>query len=104
MRPGAADTMPRMGDSQGSVLARLATAEAYFSLVEARVGNARALFDYWSTGEGAARIGWGSEGDLTKCHDLVTREAGAAAATFDVWGFCQRAHIRALGRPNDPND
>lgn len=58
---------------------------------------------YWKTGEGAARIRWGTAGDLTRCHDLVRREAGADAATFDVWGFCQNLHKELFGRPN-PRD
>jgi hypothetical protein len=58
---------------------------------------------YWTTGEGAARIRWGTEGDLTRCHRLVTQEAGADAATFDVWGYCQNLHKGLFGRPN-PSD
>jgi hypothetical protein len=104
MRPGAADTMPHMGDSQGTTaVGRLAGARAYFSLVEAQAGNANALRQYWAYGEGAARIRWGTDGDLTRCHDLVTKEAGVDAATFDVWGFCQNLHILRTGRPN-PRD
>lgn len=61
------------------------------------------LKTYWKTGEGAARIRWGSDGDLTRCHDLVTREAGSDAATFDVWGFCQNLHKELFGTPN-PRD
>lgn len=58
---------------------------------------------YWKTGEGAARIRWGTDGDLTRCHRLVTQEAGADAATFDVWGYCQNLHQELFGRPN-PRD
>lgn len=58
---------------------------------------------YWKTGAGARRIRWGTDGDLTRCHRLVTREAGADAATFDVWGFCQNLHKELFGRPN-PRD
>lgn len=58
---------------------------------------------YWKTGAGAARIRWGTDGDLTRCHRLVSREAGAGAATFDVWGYCQNLHKELFGRPN-PRD
>lgn len=58
---------------------------------------------YWKTGEGAARIRWGTDGDLTRCHRLVSREAGADAATFDVWGYCQNLHKELFGRSN-PRD
>jgi hypothetical protein len=63
----------------------------------------RPLKDYWKTGEGAARIRWGTDGDLTRCHRLVRQEAGVDAATFDVWGFCQNLHKELFGRPN-PSD
>jgi hypothetical protein len=61
------------------------------------------LKNYWKTGAGGARIRWGTDGDLTRCHRLVTREAGADAATFDVWGYCQNLHQELFGRPN-PRD
>lgn len=61
------------------------------------------LKNYWKTGAGGARIRWGTDGDLTRCHRLVTQEAGADAATFDVWGYCQNLHKELFGRPN-PQD
>jgi hypothetical protein len=64
----------------------------------------RRLKDYWKSGEGAARIRWGTRGDLTRCHDLVSRAAGVASAGFDAWGFCNNIHKEKFGRPNDPDD
>lgn len=61
------------------------------------------LKNYWKTGAGGARIRWGTDGDLTRCHRLVTREAGADAETFDVWGYCQNLHKELFGQPN-PRD
>lgn len=58
---------------------------------------------FWKTGEGAARIRWGTAGDLTRCHQLVSRAAGVDATTFNVWGFCQNLHQELFGRPN-PRD
>ena len=72
-------------------------------LDEPNTSATQQLKAYWKTGEGAARIRWGTDGDLTRCHGLVTREAGADAATFDVWGFCQNLHKELFGRPN-PSD
>jgi hypothetical protein len=61
------------------------------------------LKSYWKTGAGGAKIRWGTDGDLTRCHQLVTREAGADAGTFDVWGYCQNLHKELFGVPN-PED
>jgi hypothetical protein len=71
-------------------------------LIAATLSTER-LKNYWKTGAGGARIRWGTDGDLTRCHRLVTREAGADAATFDVWGYCQNLHKELFGVPN-PED
>lgn len=73
------------------------------NLDEPNTAATRQLKEYWKTGEGAARIRWGTEGDLSRCHRLVTQEAGADAGTFDVWGYCQNLHKELFGRPN-PSD
>jgi hypothetical protein len=70
---------------------------------EPNTAATRQLKAYWKTGEGAARIRWGTDGDLTRCHRLVSQEAGVDAATFDVWGYCQNLHKELFGRPN-PQD
>lgn len=75
----------------------------HLALDEPNAAATQQLKAYWKTGEGAARIRWGTDGDLTRCHRLVTQEAGAEAATFDVWGFCQNLHKELFGRPN-PRD
>jgi hypothetical protein len=67
------------------------------------IAAAAPLKAYWTSGEGAARIRWGTDGDLTRCHRLVSQEAGADAATFDVWGYCQNLHKELFGRSN-PRD
>lgn len=59
---------------------------------------------YWTMGEGAAQIRWGTDGDLTRCHRLVSRAAGTDATTFDVWGYCQNLHKEVLGVPNPRDD
>lgn len=60
----------------------------------------RQLREYWTRGEGAAKIGWGSEGDLTRCHGFLTKYVGSE----DAWGLCNNYHKDIFGRPNDPND
>lgn len=63
------------------------------------------LRQYWTTGAGGARIRWGTDGDLTRCHRLVsaaTRD-DPSFTSDDVWGFCQNLHIRLFGRAN-PRD
>lgn len=60
--------------------------------------RARALRHYWTRGEGAAKIRWGTDGDLTRCHRYLQRFVGPYA-----WGTCQNYHKALFGRPN-PRD
>lgn len=67
-------------------------------------GNAARLREYWVRGAGAARIRWGTDGDLTRCHREVRSEVPASEMSDDdIWGLRQNYHIAALGRPN-PRD
>jgi 2'-5' RNA ligase len=50
------------------------------------------LRDYWTRGKGAAKIRWGSPGDLTRCHKHLQKYVGPFA-----WGTCQNLHKTALG-------
>lgn len=76
----------------------------YLGMDEPNAAATRQLKAYWKTGKGAARIRWGTDGDLTRCHALVSREAGVDAATFDVWGYCQNLHKELFGVPNPPDE
>lgn len=70
----------------------------------AQVGNAERLKQYWTTGPGGAKIRWGTDGDLTRCHRLVRREVPRTdMSDDDVWGYCNNLHKRLFGRPN-PRD
>lgn len=60
----------------------------------------RNLREYWTRGEGAAKIAWGTEGDLTRCHGFLTKYVGSD----DAWGLCNNYHKSIFGRPNDPDD
>jgi hypothetical protein len=68
------------------------------------LANLENLRQYWTVGAGAAKIRWGTEGDLTRCHDAVLKAAKGDLSSDDAWGFCNNLHKRLFGRPNDPND
>jgi hypothetical protein len=51
------------------------------------------LRDYWTKGAGAAKIGWGSPNDLTRCAKYLGKYVGPQYA----WGTCQNLHKTALG-------
>lgn len=55
-------------------------------------GGAEKLRRYWVHGEGAAKIGWGSPGDWTRCVGLLTEHMGERAK-----GYCNLRHHDALG-------
>lgn len=54
-------------------------------------GNAQALRDYWTTGVGAAKIGWGAGHDFDRCVSLLSRYLA------DARGYCALRHRAALG-------
>lgn len=53
------------------------------------------LQEYWTTGEGGAEIGWGTEGSFGRCQRLL--KAGGVPARM-VDGSCARLHKRATGQ------
>jgi hypothetical protein len=57
--------------------------------------NTERLMEYWSHGEGAAKINWGVPGDYDQC--IV--ELGKYVNPGIVHGLCQNLHIRATGAP-----
>lgn len=70
----------------------------------AAVGDGEALKRYWTIGEGGARIRWGTDGDLTRCHREVMKEVPSKdMSSDDVWGYCQNLHKRLYGVSN-PKD
>jgi hypothetical protein len=71
--------------------------------VEVDLANIENLRKYWTTGPGGARIRWGTDGDLTRCHNLVMREADGDLTSDQAWGFCNNLHKRLFGKPN-PRD
>ena len=55
-------------------------------------GNAQTLRDYWTRGPGAAKIGWGTPGDWSRCVSEVGKYMGPRAK-----GYCQLRHMAATG-------
>jgi len=55
-------------------------------------GNAEKLRRYWTKGEGAAKIRWGTKGDWTRCVRYLSKYMGVRAK-----GYCQLRHKEATG-------
>jgi DNA-binding ferritin-like protein len=55
-------------------------------------GNAEKLREYWTHGEGAAKIRWGTGGDWKRCVRHLSKYLGVRAK-----GYCQLRHKDALG-------
>lgn len=55
-------------------------------------GNAEQLRRYWTHGEGAAKIRWGTAGDWARCVRHLSKYMGTRAK-----GYCQLRHKDALG-------
>lgn len=60
----------------------------------------RRLKNYWKMGKGAAKIRWGAEGDLTRCHRNLAKYLGSE----DAWGYCQNIHQEIFGVSNAERD
>lgn len=65
-----------------------------------RGGNAAALKRYWTIGKGAAKIRWGSKGDLTRAHRYLSKYVGPERA----WGLVQNYHKTLFGMSNYKRD
>lgn len=51
------------------------------------------LAQYWTTGEGAAKIAWGTSGDFNRCRAALAQYIGPGQLS----GACANLHHRALG-------
>lgn len=51
------------------------------------------LMRYWTEGEGAAKIGWGNDGDFDRCVTQLGKYVGPDI----VKGLCANMHKRATG-------
>ena len=52
------------------------------------------LAEYWSHGEGGARIGWGAEGDFKRCQAALKGKVPGRM----IDGACATLHKRATGK------
>lgn len=79
--------------AMAKVRAQLAVVEARASANKADKpeGNAERLREYWTRGEGAAKIRWGEPGDFDRC----VMHVGKYMA--DPEGYCNERHHDALG-------
>ena len=64
-------------------------------------GGARKLKDYWAHGPGAAKIGWGTDGDFDRCRleiqKAITKDGRAPLPEGEINGLCSNLHKEATG-------
>ncbi len=77
-----------------SVRERLAIVQAMVSAggLDRNRGNAEKLRRYWTKGEGAAKIRWGTPGDWKRCVRYLSKYMGVRSK-----GYCQLRHKEATG-------
>jgi hypothetical protein len=56
-------------------------------------GNVEQLMKYWTTGPGAAKIAWGTDGSFDRCVTQLSKHVPES----QVKGLCARLHKRATG-------
>lgn len=56
-------------------------------------GNVEYLMRYWTSGKGALKIRWGTDGSFDRC----VRELSRYVPEGQVKGLCARLHKRATG-------
>lgn len=62
--------------------------------------NVARLKNYWAFGKGAAKIRWGTPGDLTRAHRYLSKYVGPMRA----WGLAQNLHKMVMGVSNITHD
>jgi hypothetical protein len=62
--------------------------------------NVARLKNYWAFGRGAAKIRWGTPGDLTRAHRYLAKYVGPMRA----WGLAQNLHKMVMGVSNITHD
>lgn len=81
----------------GEVVAMLAAGVPGISDTPSDAKAVRRLKEYWARGAGAAKIRWGTPGDLTRCHRNVVKYLKNSG---HAWGYCQNLHKEIFGIPN----
>lgn len=64
------------------------------TMADKRHGRIAVLKRYWTKGEGAAKIGWGTPGDFNRCR-LQLRKYVTSGRVLD--GLCANMHHQATG-------
>lgn len=72
-------------------LSEISDAELEAMLAASRVPEN--LAEYWTTGEGAAKIRWGTNGDFNRCREQLAKYVTPGQLS----GMCANLHHRALG-------
>lgn len=60
------------------------------------------LVRFWTTGPGAARIRWGTNGDFDRCVIAITEETDGKVSERVIRGACSNLHRIATGK--NPGD
>lgn len=75
---------------------------------ERHPGSTERLMRYWAHGEGAAKIAWGTEGDHTRCVQLIqkaiTDKGKAPLPDHEIHGLCTNLQEMATGSARDALD
>lgn len=58
----------------------------------------RQLLRYWTSGEGALRIRWGTPGDFNRCVRALTEETKGNVSERVIKGACANMHRIATGK------
>lgn len=85
----------------GEVVAMLAAGVPGVSDTPSDARAVRRLKEYWAHGAGAAKIRWGTPGDLTRCHRNVVKYLKNSG---HAWGYCQNLHKELFGVSNATKD
>lgn len=71
-------------------------------------GNTARIKNYWAHGEGAAKIGWGTPGDHSRCvrliQEAVTKGGHAPLPDREIHGLCTNLQREATGQAHDKFD
>lgn len=59
------------------------------------------LMEFWAHGRGAAEIGWGTDGDHTRCvhkiQEAIVKGGHPPLPDHEIHGLCTNLEIRATG-------
>ncbi|MBG7704929.1 2'-5' RNA ligase family protein [Streptomyces sp. MC1] len=83
------DSLPLEGKSAAQIVMEAKASGGW----DRNKGNAENLRHWYTHGEGAARIGWGSPGDFDRCVAI----AGEHMSPEDAKGYCNLRHHDAIG-------